>query len=221
MYREYLTGFHKRKLERQKKAQEFQKEQARLAKIEERKQMKIEREKQLAEQMREYKESMKLMNPDMEDGNMSSEDEDEKGKDANEEAENEAEDDKGEEWEGFADDSDVSVTKGILKRKEVYSTGDADDQEETEVIIEDFQMNNSIEEIAKLNNVNLAKSKKILDESIERAKKYAKLALQEKKPKKKKFRYLTKGARRENNMKAIANKKRSRVRDQINETCIL
>lgn len=34
---EYLTGFHKRKLQRQKKAQDYNKEQDRLARIEERK----------------------------------------------------------------------------------------------------------------------------------------------------------------------------------------
>ncbi|KAH3675702.1 hypothetical protein WICPIJ_009289, partial [Wickerhamomyces pijperi] len=59
---EYLTGFHKRKLERQKKAQEYHKEQDRLAKIEERKQVKLEKEKEMLEGLKRYKEALKDIN---------------------------------------------------------------------------------------------------------------------------------------------------------------
>lgn len=118
-----------------------------------------------------------------------------------------------EEWEGFEDDdeSSDSKTKGILKR--VYAS---EDNDRTEVTIEDVELNNNIEEIARLNYVNLQKSKQILEESIDRAKKYAVIAGAEPKKsiqKKKKFRYLTKSERRANNRKAIDKKKKSRNRD--------
>ena len=48
---DYLTGFHKRKLERQKKAREFNKEQDRLAKIEERKKIRDERKQQMEQEL--------------------------------------------------------------------------------------------------------------------------------------------------------------------------
>lgn len=134
------------------------------------------------------------------------EDEDKKGND------NESHEEL-EEWEGFEeeDDDDESKTKGILKR--VYASEDNDG---TEVTIEDVEFNNNIEEIARLNYVNLQKSKQILEESIDRAKKYAVIAGAEPKKsiqKKKKFRYLTKSERRANNRKAIDKKKKSRNRD--------
>lgn len=198
--REYLTGFHKRKLERQKKAQQFHKEQERLAKIEQRKQIKLDKEKEMLEQLEKYKESMRIMNGA---GLDSSDDEDDDKKNGDE-----SQDEDEEEWTGFADDDNngddheqQGGPKGILKKKEVYG------EDATEVTIEELP--NDIEEIAKLNYVNLKKSKKVLEESIDRAQKYAVIAGAEKpKQKKKKFRYLSKSERRQNNRKAITNKRR-------------
>ncbi|KAH3674354.1 hypothetical protein WICMUC_003380 [Wickerhamomyces mucosus] len=179
---DYLTGFHKRKLERQKKAQEYFKEQERLAKIEERKQIKLEKEKEMLENLEKYKETLKNINGDDDNEFKVSDDEE------NEEDE--------QEWEGIQDED--SEPKGILKQH----IG------EDEVIIEDLS-DNKLEEIAKLNFVNLEKSEKILKDSIERARQYAQIAQKaESKPRKKKFRYLTKGERRSNKRKAITNKRR-------------
>lgn len=192
MRREYLTGFHKRKLERQKKAQLFHKEQDRLAKIEERKQVKLEREKDMLEQMDKYKEQLRILH--------GGDDSDDEGKTTIKLTE------EYEEWEGFGDgddedENDEDKPKSILKKRELY--GD----DGTEVVIED--MNEDIEEIAKLNFVNLEESKKVLEESIDRAKKYAVIAGAEKpKQKKKKFRYLSKTERRDNQRKSITNKRR-------------
>lgn len=190
---EYLTGFHKRKLERQKKAQEYHKEQERLAKIEERKQIKLEKEKEMLEGLKRYKEALRDINgSDYESDNSGAEDDEEK-----EEIIEVHED---EEWDGIPD----VKPQGILKRK----IG------EDEVIIEDLS-NGKIEEIASLNFVNLKKSEQILEESIDRAKKYAVAgAKKEKKQTKKKFRYLTKAERRANNRKAKDNKRRGYSKDK-------
>lgn len=185
-----MTGFHKRKVERQKKAQEFHKEQSRLGKIEERKQLKLEREKEMLEQMEKYKEGLRILNGA-----------DESASDEESEAE----------WKGIADededeDDEGDKPKGILKKREVY--GD----DGTEVVIEDLA--NDLDEVAKLNFVNLEKSQKVLEESIDRAKKYAVIAGAEKpKLKKKKFRYLSKNERKDNQRKAITNKRRRSDKD--------
>ncbi|CEP23622.1 unnamed protein product [Cyberlindnera jadinii] len=188
---EYLTGFHKRKLERQKKAQLFHKEQDRQAKIEERKQAKLEREKELLEQMEKYKEQMRIMNGGISDDEEPSPNEDKEAEEADE-------DEECEEWCGFADNDD-DKPKGILKKKELYG------EDGTEVVIEEMET----DDVARLNYVILAKSKKILEESIDRAQKYAVIAGAERpKTKKKKFRYLSKVERRDNRRKAISNKRR-------------
>lgn len=186
--REYLTGFHKRKLERQKKAKEFQEEQARLAKIEERKQIKLQREEDLLEQMKKYSSNLKELSGVIEDDDEEENKEEDEKEDKKEGVKVvEVEED---EWNGFEDDK----PKGILK-KHIYSNN----EDETEVLIEDFS-NRSIEDIAKSNYVNLAKSQEVLEKSIKRAKEYAQLEAEAtNRKRKKKFRYLTKNERKKNN----------------------
>ncbi|KAL6940728.1 hypothetical protein ACO0QE_004641 [Hanseniaspora vineae] len=226
---DYLTGFHKRKLERQKKAQEFNKEQERLAKIEARKRTKQEREEETRKQLENFKKGMKEV------GDYVGSDEEQEevdvlpgSKDTDDESE--------EEWAGFdeaekeskntgagEEDSaesykyeDPHQTKSILKRKTVY-------EDDTNVEVEALEPNDNFEFIAKLNNVNLEKSEDILKDSINRASKYARFMgmhdenddkvetrskKKEPKQKKKKFRYLTKGERRDNQRKAAQNKHR-------------
>lgn len=215
---EYLTGFHKRKLQRQKKAQETIKEQERLARIEERRKIREERQKDMEKQLAELKENAKII------GAGGYELEEEMG--ANEQDD--------EDWQGFDDKKeeeeaqDEDKYKGILKRKEVYKLDEdirldlpAVVDEETTVVVESLEnpaitriQNTNLEALAKANNVNLEKSDEILEESITRAKNYAVLAGVTKPPvkekqKKKKFRYLSKAERRENNRKA-KDKKRDR-----------
>lgn len=226
---EYLTGFHKRKLQRQKKAQEYNKEQERLGRIEERRQAREEKKKDLETQLKRFNETVKEIS------NFGDDEED-----------NEAGNKKGEngEWNGFREDasgeednndsddqsntSSNTLPKGILQHKEIYKLEDPQSltdsnaiiDEETTVMVESIDnpiisqaQQANIEAIAKANNVNLKKSEEILDESIKRAKNYAvvcgvsKPATKEKQ-KKKKFRYLSKAERRENNRKAKAKSKK-------------
>lgn len=182
---EYLTGFHKRKLQRQKKAREFNQEQDRLTRIEERKNMRDERKRQLEERLQDFKKGLDLAVSD------------------DEEIE-----DKEEEWEGFSDDGDDESTEPSVKPilKTVYT-------DDSSVSVETLEPNDNFAYLAKVNNVNLSESEKILTQSISRAGKYAKflgMADKDDKPKqkKKKFRYLTKNERKANQYKANANKRR-------------
>ncbi|SJM88670.1 related to Ribosomal RNA-processing protein 17 [Zygosaccharomyces bailii] len=190
---QYLTGFHKRKLQRQKKAQEFNKEQERLARIEQRREMREERKKQMEENMNKFKKGLDLDIDDSED-----EDEDFSGVEDGDKKEDhtaeQSELEDTEEWHGFDQ-------KPILKS--TYP--------EADVSIETLEPNDNLKFLAEVNNVKLAESDRILKQSISRAGKYAKfLGMEDKpqKPKKKKFRYLSKGERKVNQLKANKNKKR-------------
>ncbi|SCU88748.1 LAMI_0D11188g1_1 [Lachancea mirantina] len=191
---EYLTGFHKRKVERQKKAQEFAKEQERQNKIEERRKLREQRKQDAEEQFTKFKNSMKevgdYIGSDGEDESLRVQ--------PGENSDNEGS------WTGFSDDGDsTNGVKPILKRtRDVYD-------DDTQVDIEPLEPNDNFEYLARANNVRLERSEKILDESIDRAAKYAKfLGMDDKPKKKKKFRYLTKAERRENQRKANSNKRR-------------
>lgn len=195
---DYLTGFHKRKLERRKKAQESIKEQERQLKIEERKKVRDDRKKQMDEQMKRFKETLDIQAEieEMRNGNKSLND--------TKDEENESDGS----WGGFSEDEDESSVKPILKTNVLGTAIYAD---ETVVEVESLEPNENFEFLAKTNNVELAKSEKILDESITRAKKYAKfLGMDDSKDKKKKkkFRYLTKNERKNNQRKAYQNKHR-------------
>lgn len=216
---EFLTGFHKRKVERQKKAKKFHEEQDRLARIEERKQIREEKQKDFEAKLEEMQAAKSLdvdaILKEEQDG----------------------------EWEGFTEEkggddeknstsgqeSEEEPLRGILQKKQIYkidnpeALGDAVVDEETTVTVESLDNPNfakvgqsSLDLIAKSNNVNLKKSEEVLDKSIERAKKYAVVCGVSKpqpKQKKKKFRYLTKTERRENNRKAKLNKLKSRKKE--------
>ncbi|KAI5951400.1 hypothetical protein KGF54_004474 [Candida jiufengensis] len=221
---EYLTGFHKRKLQRQKKAQEYNKEQERLAKIEERKQMRDERKQNLESQLKDFKEKAKeiaMINGDLKgddddevNGFLNAGEDEEEWSGFNEEEGGEENGDQEEEDKEESNNSTIPL-KGILHHKEIYEQNDQISNEfgdETTVTIEsiDHPLQNgttsSLEEKAKSNNVNLSNSDAILEKSIKRAKNYAVLcgvskpSKDNKKPKKK-FRYLSKAERRENTRK--------------------
>ncbi|EDO14867.1 hypothetical protein Kpol_363p7 [Vanderwaltozyma polyspora DSM 70294] len=219
---DFLTGFHKRKVQRQKKAQEFIKEQERQAKIEERKKIRDERKNDFEGKMKEFERNMALQfDSELDDDSEDDEDKEKKsksktktkkkqGKDENDDYEN---------WEGFGSEEEGSQdddkVRPILKKqildKSVYG-------EDTTVEIESLEPNDNFEYLAKVNNVKLEKAEKILNESITRATKYAKfLGMSDKdeenkvkkaKQKKKKFRYLTKTERKVNQIKANSNKRR-------------
>ncbi|ODV64659.1 hypothetical protein HYPBUDRAFT_154279 [Hyphopichia burtonii NRRL Y-1933] len=235
---EYLTGFHKRKLQRQKKAQEYIKEQERLAKVQERKEIRDERKKDLENQLKGFKDTMERIT------HLDSSDEEEDKWDgfdskSNSSSEDEAED--GEE-DGEEDDDGEKEKKekrrpqkGILHHTEIYKRDDSNDfpqgdaiiDDETTVTVESLDnphikkiQDTNLEAIALANNVRLKDSEDVLKDSIDKAKKYAvtcgvaKPSLKDKIKKKKKFRYLTKAERRDNNRKIKANKLKSSKRDK-------
>ncbi|CAK7896421.1 ribosomal RNA-processing protein 17 [[Candida] anglica] len=205
---EYLTGFHKRKIERQKKAQVYLKEQDRLARIEERKKLKEERKNDLEKQLKRFNETVKEITAfDKSDDEEDAED-----------------------WKGVSgdesgsDDENVDGKKinrkGILQHQEVYKLEDSSVLADSPVIIDDettvtvesmdnpavLSAQDNLVALAKANNVDLDKSEKILDDSIKRAKNYAVVCgvtkpKDQTKQKKKKFRYLTKAERRSNTRK--------------------
>ncbi|SCU85947.1 LAME_0D03730g1_1 [Lachancea meyersii CBS 8951] len=200
----YLTGFHKRKLERQKKAQEFNKEQARQMKVEERKKMREQRKKDAEEQMRKFKETMKEVGDYVGSDDEFTSDKKEQGQASDQEEDQDAETP----WDGFSDNDDSGSksehhVKPILKKTQEHY------EDDTQVDIEPLEPNENFAYLASRNNVKLEKSAEVLDESIERAAKYAKfLGMDDKPKKKKKFRYLTKSERRQNQKKANMNKRR-------------
>lgn len=219
---EYLTGFHKRKLQRQKNAQVYIKEQERLARIQERKQLRDERKKDLDTQLNKFNDSVRDIT-----NYKDSDDEDWGGFDENKDGAGSAEDTSDEDGEN----SIQKQPKGILHHKEVYrlerdivpEDGHAVIADETTVTVEslDNPVVSSVraaklEAVARANNVNLKKSEEVLEDSIKRAKNYAVVCGVSKpadKKKNKKFRYLTKTERRENNRKNKANKMRGRKKE--------
>ncbi|WPK24861.1 hypothetical protein PUMCH_002156 [Australozyma saopauloensis] len=231
---EYLTGFHKRKVERQKKAKSFYEEQERLAKIEERKKAREERQKEFEDKIKELDTVKELR---LGKSHLDGDNEEDQHSDANEEktswngfdsASEDGEDNKREGKEEEEEEETEEPLKGILHTKHVYKIddprvlGDAVVDEETTVSVDSVEnpymvkAGVSLVEIAKANHVNLQKSEEVLEKSIDRAKKYAVICGVDKskpKQKKKKFRYLTKGERRENNRKAKLSKMKSRNRD--------
>lgn len=230
---EFLTGFHKRKVERQKKAKAFHEKQERLRRIEERRLEREQRQKEFEEKM---KERDMVKNLELARLGADSDDDNKRGTAGKDAQSQEGDlDDSKSTWEGFGSDglkkdSDDEETplKGILHTKHVYkiddprTLGDAVVDEETTVTINlvdnpyMIRTGVSFEEIARANRVNLQKSEEVLEKSIDRAKKYAVICGVDKnkrKKKKKKFRYLTKGERSDNNQKIKLSKMKSRKRE--------
>lgn len=210
--KEYLTGFHKRKLERQKKAQVYNKEQDRLARIKERKEIRDERKLDMEKQLQKFNETVAKITNINDD---SSDDEEWSGFDKKNEKG--SDDEEGDEEPTELEELQKDELKGILNHKEVYKlTGEEAFEDnvviddETTVEVESIEnpivtkmRETNLEIIAKVNNVDLSKSNDILDESIKKAKNYAVVCGVSKpsykdKPKKKKFRYLTKAERKVN-----------------------
>ncbi|KAG7814030.1 hypothetical protein KL921_000304 [Ogataea angusta] len=184
---QYLTGFHKRKLQRKKKAQEYNQEQERKARLEERQRIREERRQQVQKRLQELNEALKIQ-----------------GSEDEESEESEQEEDKEEQWTGFdsqRSESDEESNaeggkKGILKQKYEVDDADAPIPGVSTVEVEAIENPNQIDlmELARKNRVDLQKAEEVLEQSIERAKKYARLVGADEKPKKKKkkFRYLSK-----------------------------
>lgn len=191
---EYLTGFHKRRVQRQKHAQEHAKAQERIIKLEERRKLREERKALFKEQLAAYRGALGLQELEPSSSRAAKSKKSNKKDDDSEVPEVISD---VEEWQGFPDD-----VKPILKN--IY-------EDASVVEVETLEPNENFSFIAEQNNVKLEDSAKVLSESITRAQKYAKfLGIRDEssKPKKKKFRYLTKGERKVNQIKANTNKRR-------------
>lgn len=214
---EYLTGFHKRKLQRKKKAQKYIEEQERLHRIEERKKIREERKQDLENQLKQFDETMKRItnyDSDEDDKEEIAEDEDEEWNGIDSEEDNEKE----------KETTDENLPRGILRHKEIYTLdpltgfdGGATIDDETTVTVESLENPAlaTVKELAQANNVNIEKSEEVLKKSIQRAKNYAVLCgvAKPEKKKKKNFRYLTKAERRENLRKEKSKSKSRRKKD--------
>lgn len=230
---DYLTGFHKRKVQRQKKAQEYIKEQDRLAKIADRKRMRDERKQELQERLEKFNETVsKITNYD------DSEDEDDNwdGFSEKKTTKNDIEEPEGDLADVEAEEESKPTPKGILRHKEVFEVDLATQFENSDVIVDDDttvtveSVDNplianirqiSLEAKAKANFVDLNKSDEVLEKSIKRAQNYAVTAGVSKpsikdRIKKKKFRYLTKTERKENLKKQKVKKLRHK-RDALSK----
>lgn len=243
--KDYLTGFHKRKVERKKKAQEYLEEQAKKDRLEERARIREERKLQVQKKIAEMKEAMEL-NPfldkedleenekDEENENSESENDINKGDESNDFIENNTDvkfsDDENEEWKGIDNKDKGGRNKTGILKKQIYEIDNADApvSGKSEVIIESLDNPNSfdLESITKKMNVDLSKADEVLNSSITRAKKYARLmgmsdpteekedvANKIRKPKKKKFRYLSKTERKMKNMKEKSKSLKRRKKD--------
>lgn len=245
--KDYLTGFHKRKLERKKKAHEFLEEQARKDRLEERARIREERKLQVQKKLAEMKEAMELnpfLDKDQDESSgegTSSDNEDSRSKKSvgfeDGEEEEEVEEEVEEEWSGieennaedshnaFNDLKNNKTTAGILK-KQIYQIDNdsAPVSGTSEVVIESLDNPNTLDlnAVTKKMNVDLSKADDVLNNSITRAKKYARLmgmsdSPEEKekisKPKKKKFRYLSKTERKMKNMKEKQKSYKKRKKD--------
>lgn len=258
--KDYLTGFHKRKLERKKKAQIYLEEQAKKDRLEERARIREERKLQVQKKLSEMKEALEL-NPflDNEDSDDSDDDQDyqsnkndEDGEDDDDEEEEDDDDEedeesadnrvkfdsdieKSEEWNGFDNGDGASSSKkrankkGILKKQIfVIENDDAPVSGTSEVVIETLDNPNSInfDTLSKKMNVDMTKATDVLNNSIVRAKKYARLmgmtdAVEENdkvsktkpKQKKKKFRYLSKTERKVKNLKERMSSQKRKKRE--------
>ncbi|KAI0977341.1 nucleolar protein 12-domain-containing protein [Xylaria arbuscula] len=101
---EYLTGFHKRKLQRAKHAQEQAAERARQERIEGRKQLREDRKRELEEHVQSVNDALKLAA--------------QAGYIAGEEGESSNDDDTAEEWGGFQDTAPAQ--KETIDHEEEY-----------------------------------------------------------------------------------------------------
>lgn len=237
----YLTGFHKRKVERKKNAQKHAEDMAKKERIEERARIREERKEQVRKKLEEMKAAL-VLNPFL-----NREDQDEPfvetgrnhGKKSVEWDDDEAED---EAWGGIKDDDEEEESeeeseegsnsvKSILK-KQIYEIDNVDAPVvgHSEVVIESLDNPNSattvepidLTTIAEHMHVNLDKSGEVLDESLLRAKKYARLmgvsekppSMEKPKVKKKKFRYLSKAERKVNTMKERSSSAKRAPRDK-------
>lgn len=215
---EFLTGFHKRKVQRRKFAQEMAEDQAKQARLEERARIREERRERVQERLAE----LNRVQADLKNIGEDSGDDDD---DDDEDDEQDGPKRKSvtlleENFHGFDDEIDEDVAggdsskshRGILKQKVVYNvkSDNAPVVGTSEVTIETLDDPNAVNlvDLARLNNVDVNKSGDVLEKSIRRAKDYARLMGMDEEPepaekrkRKLKRKYLSKSQRRQKDAK--------------------
>lgn len=186
---EFLKGFHKRKMQRRKHAEEVKEKQKKLDRLEERARIREGRRQRVEDRLAE----LKRINEELE-GDGDDDDDDDDWSDKTDRKDKKSKKDKKDKdtkasvesikWYGFDDSGDdadkpQSNGKSILKVKQVY---DVKDEEapvvgKSEVTIEalDNPSEQTVKLIAAKNHVDLSRSDEVLAKSISRAKEYARL----------------------------------------------
>uniref|UniRef100_A0A060T8T0 ARAD1C31746p n=1 Tax=Blastobotrys adeninivorans TaxID=409370 RepID=A0A060T8T0_BLAAD len=155
--KEYLTGFHKRKVQRKEKAAERAKEMERLEKIEARKKLRQERKEQVERELKRLNDAMKEINGE--------DDSDSSPEQAGSESDYS-------DWDGIEGNSESSINgrNGILKKKQKYSD-ETNDDGVTTVTVEEFNFDEepSAKPLPVDENVDLSKSEEVLKSSLAKA----------------------------------------------------
>jgi ribosomal RNA-processing protein 17 len=174
--REYLTGFHKRKVERKQQAAERAKEVAHQEMLAERKKLREERRVAVEKDMKRFHEAMREVGSFGDDEDVHSKDPEDSSDFSD--------------WEGIQD----SKSEGILRKKQHYE----DDDGITTVTVEDIEPKREVDDY-----VDLGRTEEVLKESLQKAEYAGKMMefqsrVAKSGPRKKKFRYLTKTERKQN-----------------------
>ncbi|KAI0430843.1 nucleolar protein 12-domain-containing protein [Xylaria sp. FL1042] len=184
---EYLTGFHKRKLQRAKHAQEQAAERARQEKIEARKQLREDRKREIEEHVQHVNNALKLA---AQAGYIESEEDDSSG------------DDTAEEWTGF---QDTAGQQDTIDHEEEY----VDEDRYTMVTVESVNVSKDGLTSSRPDEEESADEEEDRDKSVEaQPEKRRDKNRDTTKKKKQKFRYETKLERQITNIKQKAKNKR-------------
>lgn len=198
---DFLTGFHKRKVERRKNAEIQKKEKARLEKIEERKRIKEQR-------MAEYEERLRINDSNQFLDNPSSQ--------------NSSDFENYSDWNGFDSDNDfhthASPNQFCSDSSTTFTEGLSSHPKKSIVKVEYLNSDSLIslldsnsESKTSSNKVDDNKSNEVLKNSLKKAKEHAQMCGLVKRPLlSKKFRYLTRKERDSRN-RIIKNKKKSKI----------
>ncbi|KAJ8113048.1 hypothetical protein ONZ43_g5243 [Nemania bipapillata] len=187
---EYLSGFHKRKLQRAKHAQEQAAERARQEKLETRKQLREDRKREVEEHVEQVNNALKQA---AQAGYIESEEGESSG------------DDKVEEWGGF---QDTPLQQDVIDHEEEY----VDEDRFTTVTVESVNISKDGLTSLRPDEEGLTTEEKDVDKNTEAQLKRKNKDQHAPKKKKLKFRYETKLERQITNIKQKARNKR-RPRD--------
>lgn len=204
--REYLTGFHKRKVERREKAQERAREEERLAKLEERRKMREERKELVEKDLKRFQDAMSEIS-EVRGDLVNGDDAEESGTETEDETKDKEDRDSSSDYSDWEGIDDETPKKGVLKKQQYND--DTSSEGVTTVTVEEFNMDEDESDAEKIKtvNVDLSKSDKVLKGSLEKAELSAMhLAMQNKRAKA----MMAKKLSRKRNSKPKQTKKKAR-----------